>query len=236
MKFKLNPKISANRATIYSFYAAIIGLILTAIFSYITYGLADTANDIAAKSLQLSESDTLQNLQLTKLSELAVTQARLVNIQIDQLAEIREEVKLLRAQLETTTKHYNLASKSEAGTQKAGKIRILKAISDFDQLESIGSTDTASLKSLADYQRPWFLSDLKAMLLKNIGEPFLTTQSGLHRQWEEMVVKCNSMTDLIKNFNSDDPKLIENINKEYHAFIDIFEKFRQNNLNLLTIQ
>ena len=173
-------KIPSDRIQKWVNYAAIIGLAIAIIslgftfwFSAVTYRFGETANDLAKKSLELSQNDSTQAKQLEKLTALYENSEKL-------LIKVTNQNDLLIAQLNILNRHYRLDSKSAGNNEKANSNGLVAAI---DEVNSMGR-HLEEEEGIWDYDLfAGFVNKIEEQLNKNT---YLISQRDWAAEWAKM--------------------------------------------------
>lgn len=179
---------------------AIASLLLTLLFSLITWRLAVTANILAKngnnydrisnslafkanvlskKSLELTQNDSVQDLQLRQLKEMYETSQKQLFIQNELLEKIS-------AQLLIANRHYSLAFDNSESVRLVNFYKFNKALDQIDtRLKSIYFGGGRSYEDAIG-----FIDTIQSIVEGELENTYLTGNSDALKKWLLMAGKC----------------------------------------------
>jgi len=160
---------------------SIAGLFVTMYFAIIATRLANTANTLAQKSLELSQNDSLQDLQLRQLTRL------LENSQL-QLVKQDEMLKDIGGQLATANRHYALDARVANNFRTANLLGLRRALQKLDKL--MLPQGASAMKAMDFKLRLALVEDVKNIVDGELQNTYLISQKDAFKRWSQMSSIC----------------------------------------------
>ncbi|MDO8366912.1 MAG: hypothetical protein Q7T20_08960 [Saprospiraceae bacterium] len=160
---------------------SIAGLFVTIYFAIIATRLANTANTLAQKSLELTQNDSLQDLQLRQLTHLYE------NSQL-QLLKQDEMLKDIGGQLATANRHYALDARIAKNVRTANLLGLRRSLQKLHSL--MPPQGEVAMKALDPKQRLALVEDVKNIVEGELQNAYLISRKDAFKMWSHMSSRC----------------------------------------------